>query len=82
MKRPLPLTMTLLLSTLISIEVSSQLQGVTYASAQQSKTAKFHYVFDGVPGFVAKGANGSAEGFLVDICRKSISEHFGNKRLD
>ncbi len=55
---------------LAGIESTAQLQGDTYARAKQTKTAKFYYVYDGVPGFVDKGASGRVEGFLAEIMRQ------------
>lgn len=53
-----------------SISVVGQLRGDSYASAQRTKSAKFYYVYDGVPGFVDKGEDGVVRGFLVDIMKQ------------
>lgn len=82
MKSPLPLLVTFLLLTLFSVDLNGQLKGDSYASAKQAKTAKFYYVFDGVPGFVDKDENGNVKGFLADIMRefeKYVDEKEGIK---
>lgn len=50
--------------------LNAQLIGSTYAQAKVSKSAKFYYVYDGVPGFVDKNEDGEVTGLLVDIMRK------------
>ena len=44
-----------------------QLRGDTYRSAKQTKSARFYYVYDGVPGFVEKNSDGDVVGLLVDL---------------
>lgn len=70
MKSPLPLIVSFIISLLFSLGANAQLKGDSYAQAKQSKSAKFYYVFDGVPGFVDKDSNGNVTGFLADIMRE------------
>ncbi|MEP1093483.1 MAG: transporter substrate-binding domain-containing protein [Cyclobacteriaceae bacterium] len=59
--------------------LSAQLRGDTYAKARQTKSAKFYYVYDGVPGFVDKDASGEVKGLLVDIMR-NFESHIQNTK--
>ena len=64
---------TLLLVLLLGLDVSTvtaQLVGDSFSKANQTKKAKFYYVYDGVPGFVDKGPSGEVEGFLAEIMRQ------------
>ncbi|MEP5612310.1 MAG: transporter substrate-binding domain-containing protein [Cyclobacteriaceae bacterium] len=60
---------TLVLLAHLPFLLSAQLRGDTYSKARQTKSAKFYYVYDGVPGFVDKDASGEVKGLLVDIMR-------------
>ena len=65
---------TLALLASLPLFLSAQLSGSSYAQARSSKSAKFYYVYDGVPGFVDKDEDGQVKGLLVDIMKK-FEEH-------
>jgi len=65
---------TLVILVQLPFLLSAQLKGDTYAKARQTKSAKFYYVYDGVPGFVDKDASGEVKGLLVDIM-KNFESH-------
>lgn len=54
----------------IPIDGIAQLRGGTYSAAEASKSAKFYYVYDGVPGFVDRDDDGEVKGILVEIMRE------------
>ncbi len=70
---------TLAVLAFLPILLLAQLRGNTYANARQTKSAKFYYVYDGVPGFVDKDSNGEVKGLLVDIMKK-FEEYVQNSK--
>lgn len=62
--------LSLAIALMVSVNLSAQLSGTTYADAKKSKAATWTFTYTETPSFASKQSNGQIQGLAVDVMKK------------